>query len=189
MQQKQEIVQDLKEELEIEKARYKGLKQEVKRLEKRAEQLQLLLKQKEEELEQLEEILRDRDNLIEDLERQLNEKQNDSTAQKKPADNQFKRPQSLGWYRPIKGDLIDELIAKHFNSLRKPMPIKRLGDGNYIFGTRKIYVKLISGRLVVRVGGGFMSIEEFLNQYAEMEMSKVQLMIDNGTFNFDDFVD
>lgn len=37
MQQKQEIVQDLKEELEIEKARYKGLKQEVKRLEKRAE--------------------------------------------------------------------------------------------------------------------------------------------------------
>lgn len=37
MQQKQEIVQDLKEELEVEKARYKGLKQEVKRLEKRAE--------------------------------------------------------------------------------------------------------------------------------------------------------
>jgi hypothetical protein len=54
------------------------------------------------------------------------------------------------------------------------MPIKRLGDGNYIFGTRKIYVKLITGRLVVRVGGGFMSIEEFLSQYAEMEMSKVQ---------------
>ena len=37
LQQKQEIVQDLKEELEVEKARYKGLKQEVKRLEKRAE--------------------------------------------------------------------------------------------------------------------------------------------------------
>lgn len=37
MQQKQEIVQDLKEELEVEKARYKGLKQEVKRLEKRAD--------------------------------------------------------------------------------------------------------------------------------------------------------
>ena len=84
---------------------------------------------------------------------------------------------------------MDELIAKHFNGLRQPMPIKRLGDGNYIFGTRKIYVKLITGRLVVRVGGGFMSIEEFLNQYAEMEMSKVQQMIDNGTFNFDDFVD
>lgn len=84
---------------------------------------------------------------------------------------------------------MDELIAKHFNALRQPMPIKRLGDGNYMFGTRKIYVKCISGRLVVRVGGGFMSIEEFLGQYADMEMTKVQLMIDNGTFNFDDFMD
>lgn len=96
---------------------------------------------------------------------------------------------ALAWYRPIKGDLIDELIAKHFNALRQPMPIKRLGDGNYIFGTRKIYVKLISGRLVVRVGGGFMSIEEFLSQYADMEMNKVRQMIENGTFNFDDFVE
>ena len=69
------------------------------------------------------------------------------------------------------------------------MPIKRLGDGNYIFGTRKIFVKLISGRLVVRVGGGFMSIEEFLSQYADMEMNKVRQMIENGTFNFDDFVE
>ena len=96
---------------------------------------------------------------------------------------------ALAWYRPIKGDLIDELIAKHFNALRQPMPIKRLGDGNYIFGTRKIFVKLISGRLVVRVGGGFMSIEEFLSQYADMEMNKVRQMIENGTFNFDDFVE
>jgi hypothetical protein len=34
-----------------------------------------------------------------------------------------------------------------------------------------------------------MSIDEFLEQYAEMEMNKVQQMIENGTFNFDDFVD
>lgn len=37
IQQKREIVEDLREELEAEKARYKGLKQELKRLEKRAE--------------------------------------------------------------------------------------------------------------------------------------------------------
>ena len=37
MQQKAELVQDLQEELEGEKARYKALKQEVRRLEKRAE--------------------------------------------------------------------------------------------------------------------------------------------------------
>lgn len=37
MQQKQELVQELQEELDYEKMRYKGLKQEVRRLEKRAE--------------------------------------------------------------------------------------------------------------------------------------------------------
>jgi len=58
--------------------------------------------------------------------------------------------------------------------MKNPIPIKRLGDGFYIFGTRKIFVKLMNGKLVVRVGGGFMSIEEFLEQYAEMEYQKVQ---------------
>ena len=50
---------------------------------------------------------------------------------------------NLDWYKPIKGDLVDELIAKYFNSLNAPMPIKRLGDGNYVFGTRRIYVKML----------------------------------------------
>ena len=37
IQQKSEYVQDLQDELDSEKARYKALKQEVRRLEKRAE--------------------------------------------------------------------------------------------------------------------------------------------------------
>ena len=62
------------------------------------------MKQKEDELEQLEEMLRDRDNVIEDLQRQIGggeELLNRKLMQKPP-----------GWYRPIKGDLVDELIAK-----------------------------------------------------------------------------
>ena len=33
-----------------------------------------------------------------------------------------------------------------------------------------------------------MSIEEFLEQYADMEHQKVQVMLENGTFNIDNFV-
>jgi len=44
-------VAGLQNDLEKEKARYKGLKQEIKRLEKRAELLQATLKEKEDELE------------------------------------------------------------------------------------------------------------------------------------------
>lgn len=53
------------------------------------------------------------------------------------------------------------------------MPIKRLGNGYYIFGTRKIYAKILNGKLVIRVGGGYMIIEEFINTYAEQELTKL----------------
>ena len=31
-----------------------------------------------------------------------------------------------------------------------------------MFGTKKIFAKVLNGRLVIRVGGGFMVIEEFI---------------------------
>lgn len=33
-----------------------------------------------------------------------------------------------------------------------------------------------------------MSIEEFMEQYQDSELSKVQQMIENGTFNLDEFM-
>lgn len=53
------------------------------------------------------------------------------------------------------------------------MPIKKLGNGYYIFGTRKIYAKILNGKLVIRVGGGYMVIEEFISTYAEQELNKM----------------
>lgn len=124
------------------------------------------MKQKEDELDQLEEMLRDRDNIIEELERQIGDRPID--LPKPPPE--VKKTQ----YRPIKGDLVDELIAKYINGMTCPLPIKRLGDGNYLFGTKKIYAKIMNGKLVIRVGGGFMSIEEFIATYADFEITKVQ---------------
>jgi Growth-Arrest-Specific Protein 2 Domain len=122
------------------------------------------LKDKEDELEQLEEMLQDRDNMIDELERQISDRVEVQSSHSAAVASvrSLKPKKKLNWYKPIKGDLIDELIAKYFNALPKPMPIKRLGDGFYIFGTRKIYVKLMNGKLVVRVGGGFMSIDQFM---------------------------
>ena len=42
------------------------------------------------------------------------------------------------------------------------VPLKRLGGGYYMFGTRKIFAKIMNDKLVVRVGGGYMTIEEFI---------------------------
>ena len=139
--QKRELVVELEAELEAEKARYKELKVEINRLEKKADQLKQVLRQKEDELDQLEEIIRDRDAVIEELERLIGDRADVQSIHSSVSSKRPKKP--IGWYRPIKGDLVDELIARHFNALRSAIPVKRLGDGNYVFGTKKIYVKLL----------------------------------------------
>lgn len=54
------------------------------------------------------------------------------------------------------------------------MPITRLGGGFYMFGTKKIYAKIMNNKLVVRVGGGFMGIDEFIHSYGESELLKLK---------------
>ena len=75
-------------------------------------------------------------------------------------------------YRAVKGDLIDEMLAQYIVDC--PVPVKRLGDGYYMFGTRKIYAKILNGKLVIRVGGGYMVIAEFIATYGQQEYAKMQ---------------
>lgn len=45
-----------------------------------------------------------------------------------------------------------------------------------MFGSKKIYAKVMNKRLVVRVGGGYMDMAEFITTYAESERLKLQHM-------------
>lgn len=60
------------------------------------------------------------------------------------------------------------------------VPIKRLGGGYFLFGTKKIFAKILNGQLVVRVGGGYMVIDEFIDNYSEAEEHKIQMKIERG---------
>ena len=42
-----------------------------------------------------------------------------------------------------------------------------------MFGTKKIYAKVMNGKLFVRVGGGYQSMEEFITYYGEAERHKL----------------
>lgn len=79
---------------------------------------------------------------------------------------------------PPKGDLIDQMLSHYINQANCPVPIRKLGNGFYLFGTKKIFAKILNGKLVIRVGGGFMIIEEFIATYAEVEMNKISKMSD-----------
>ena len=78
-------------------------------------------------------------------------------------------------YVPAKDDLVDIALADYLNNKEAPVPVKflRQGGGNYLFGSKKIYIKIETGRLLVRVGGGFTSIDDFLNIYTPVVLEKI----------------
>jgi hypothetical protein len=59
------------------------------------------------------------------------------------------------------------MLAHYLNQFGVQLPITRLGKGYYMFGTKKIFAKILNNKLVVRVGGGFMGIDEFISTYGE----------------------
>ena len=83
----------------------------------------------------------------------------------------YSKPRKL--YKAVVGDLVDELFADYINRLGCPVPVKRTGQNNYLFGTKKVSAKIINGRLVIRVGGGYMGIEEFMMYYGQQELQKI----------------
>ena len=134
------------------------LTQEKEKLIERLNELSQAVAQKIDDIEELELLLRDKDKIIEIMERRIRDK-----AQK-PI---FNMP---------KGDLLDQMLSHYINQANCLVPIKKLGNGFYLFGTRKIYAKILNGKLVIRVGGGFMIIEEFIATYQDAELLKMSKM-------------
>ena len=73
------------------------------------------------------------------------------------------------------GDEVDEKFAEVLVRRGWQVPAKRLGGGYYTMGSKKIYCKIRNGKLVVRVGGGYMQMEDFLDQYGQMEADKYSI--------------
>eukprot|EP01022_Parablepharisma_sp_SALTPOND_P036607 TRINITY_DN999_c0_g1_i13.p1 TRINITY_DN999_c0_g1~~TRINITY_DN999_c0_g1_i13.p1 ORF type:complete len:945 (+),score=193.94 TRINITY_DN999_c0_g1_i13:2164-4998(+) len=71
-------------------------------------------------------------------------------------------------------DTVDQMLVQHMNKARCPVTLRKLGQGEYIFGTRKILAKIHNGKLAIRVGGGYLLIEEFLKIYTSHELGKLE---------------
>jgi hypothetical protein len=76
------------------------------------------------------------------------------------------------FYVPKEGDIIDEKIAQIMNESKLKIKFKRINNKTYQFGAKKINCKIVSDRLVVRTGGGFVSFEQFLEKYGKLEEMK-----------------
>ena len=70
-------------------------------------------------------------------------------------------------YVPVKDDPVDLKVAEFINNYpdRNRLKIMFMRDsaGVYEFGSKKVNVRIEKGRILIRTGGGFMSIDEFLD--------------------------
>lgn len=54
------------------------------------------------------------------------------------------------------------------------MPFQRKDPGVYQFGSKRVFIRVENGVIIVRVGGGYMNIEEFLKLYTPLELGRIQ---------------
>lgn len=82
----------------------------------------------------------------------------------------------VAFYVPVRNDPIDLKIAEYINNPhRKKLKITltRESAGVYEFGQSKVIVKVEREKILIRKGGGFLMIDEFLDQYTPVELEKL----------------
>ena len=81
-------------------------------------------------------------------------------------------------YIPFTEDEIDVKLAEFINNYPERSKLKimflRESEGVYQFGSRRIAVKVERDKINIRVGGGYLSIDEFLDQYTPLELEKIE---------------
>ena len=70
-------------------------------------------------------------------------------------------------YIPVKDDSIDRKLAEYINNYPDRQKLKimfmRESEGVYQFGTKRVAVKVEKDKINIRVGGGYLSLDEFLD--------------------------
>jgi hypothetical protein len=67
-------------------------------------------------------------------------------------------------------------LAEYINEFGTPVPWKRMNEGVYMYGTKKVTVKYLRENLIIKVGGGSMMLEEFIANYEDIEIAKLNNM-------------
>lgn len=81
-------------------------------------------------------------------------------------------------YIPVKSDTVDKALSEYINNYPDRRKLKlmflRMQEGVYEFGTRRVHVKVERNAIHVKVGGGWVPIDEFLEQYIPVELERYE---------------
>jgi hypothetical protein len=64
------------------------------------------------------------------------------------------------------------LWADYLNAANLKLPVVRVNQGVYIFGTKRVTAKILNNKLMIRVGGGYIGAAEFIQQNGAAELKK-----------------
>ncbi|OMJ78684.1 hypothetical protein SteCoe_21449 [Stentor coeruleus] len=84
-------------------------------------------------------------------------------------------------YTPVEGDYIDEALANYLNSRDSGLvvPFRRVAYGVYYFGNKKVMISYERNKLITKSGGGFISLENFIETFTAVEMEKIEKTQEN----------
>lgn len=86
--------------------------------------------------------------------------------------------QRIAVYIPVRDDAVDRRLAEFINNYPERNKLKimfmRESEGVYQFGTKRVAVRVDKDKINIRVGGGYLSIDEFLDQYTPAELEKIE---------------
>jgi len=77
--------------------------------------------------------------------------------------------QKIAVYIPVRDDPIDKRLAEYINNYPERSKLKimfmRESEGVYQFGSKRVCVRVDKDKINIRVGGGYLSLDEFLDIY------------------------
>ena len=190
LQEALRTMDDKHKRVEDQEKQIASLRKDIEELKKLIEEKKRIIAELERDIQLAEEEIERLKGIVDDLYRKIADRDDEIERLRKLIDDHMKRiaqleaeigdaplpPVEEPKYHARKGDLVDEMLAMYIQNC--PVPVKRLGDGFYLFGTRKIYAKIMNGKLVIRVGGGYMFIEKFIETYAEQELIKINAILE-----------
>ena len=101
-----------------------------------------------------------------------------------PSASELRRQQ----YKAAQGDSVDEAMANLLNMHGFNLPVIRMRTGMYLIGTDSRLVMIKNESCVVRVGGGFESLESYIEAHEAAELNKLKRLMEEGNKTFADVI-
>lgn len=69
-------------------------------------------------------------------------------------------------------DPVDTLLEDFTSKSDLPIQFVKESEGIYTFGSKRVFIKLENQKLFIRIGAGFMSVEDFIKSYLPVELER-----------------